>query len=117
MPETSIDLDLQSIDLGHLADPPDILLVGLAQSKILNLAFFLKLDHRLPCVFHARFCVLDHSILIVKVNIVDTEILEAGFALLANVSGIGTLEESDVVPWTKIGRIPVRAELGTEEQL
>lgn len=85
------DLDLQSIDLGHVADPPDILLVGLAQSKILDLAFFLKLDHGLPCVFYARFCVLDHPILIVKVNVVDAEILEARFALLANVSGIGSL--------------------------
>lgn len=108
---------MQSIDLGHLGDPPDILLVGLAQSKILNLAFFLKLNHRSPCVLYARFCVLDHSVLIVKVNAVDTEILEARFALLANISGIGTLEDSDVVPWIRVGGIPVRAELGTEEQL
>ncbi len=108
---------MQGIDLGHFADPPDILLVGLAQSKVLDLAFLLKLDHGLPCVFHARFCVLDHPILIVEVNVVDAKIFEARFALLANVSGIGTLKDSDVVPRTKIWGVPVRTELGTKEQL
>jgi len=117
VPEICTDLDLQSIDFGHRADPPDILLVGLAQPKILDLAFFLKLDYGPPCVFDASFCVLDHPILIVKVNVVDAEILEARFALLADVSRIRTLEDPNLIPCTKFGGVPVRAELGAEEQL